>query len=139
MVEIYEKGWGHEEWIVNSDKYCGKILVLKKGKKCSVHYHKIKDETFHILSGLIILEVFPVSILNWIEITPEKSKYSLDELSLYLGDVKKIKMKKGDTFHLKPGLPHRFLGVDDESQILEVSTQHFEEDSYRVMPGDSQK
>ena len=45
------KGWGYEKWIVNNDKYCGKVLYFIKGKKCSWHYHKLKHETFYIQEG----------------------------------------------------------------------------------------
>ena len=47
----HEKGWGHELWIVNNNLYCGKILHFNKGKKCSWHYHKIKQETFYVQKG----------------------------------------------------------------------------------------
>lgn len=36
----------------------GKILTLKKGFRCSLHTHKIKDETFYILDGEVLMEVF---------------------------------------------------------------------------------
>ena len=49
--ERHEKGWGYELWIVNNDLYCGKILHFNKGKKCSWHYHKIKQETFYVQKG----------------------------------------------------------------------------------------
>ena len=38
------KGWGYEDWLVNKPDYCGKVLFLKKGKRLSWHYHKLKDE-----------------------------------------------------------------------------------------------
>ena len=41
-----EKGWGHEMIFATNEKYCGKILYIVKDRKCSWHYHKIKDETF---------------------------------------------------------------------------------------------
>ena len=53
-IEIHPKGWGHEKWIVNTDKYCGKILFFEEGKQCSWHYHKLKDETFYVQSGEIL-------------------------------------------------------------------------------------
>jgi len=43
-MNIVPKGWGHEKIIHNSNGYCGKVLCFDKGKKCSYHYHKIKDE-----------------------------------------------------------------------------------------------
>ena len=49
--EKHEKGWGYELWIVNNNLYCGKILHFDKGKKCSWHYHKIKQETFYVQKG----------------------------------------------------------------------------------------
>ena len=52
-----EKGWGYEVWIHNSEDYCGKILVLEKGKKCSLHHHIQKKETFYIQSGKLLMRV----------------------------------------------------------------------------------
>jgi quercetin dioxygenase-like cupin family protein len=116
-ADIYPKGWGRELWIANSEKYCGKILELNKGKKCSVHYHKIKDETFHILSGKVELRTYPEG---------------------YPGQLEEVVMNPGDTFHVPVGLVHQFYGLED-SKILEISTQHFEDDSYRLANGDSQE
>ena len=45
------KGWGYEDWIVNKEEYCGKLLFFKKGKSCSWHYHNLKDETFYVHKG----------------------------------------------------------------------------------------
>lgn len=101
--KIHEKVWGHEEWIVNTPAYCGKFLYLKMGKRCSLHYHKKKDETFYILKGKVLMEV------------NEKEKI----------------MKEGDNQHITPMTKHRFSGLKD-SVIIEFSTHHEEEDSYRV-------
>ena len=40
-------------------------------------------------------------------------------------------MVTGDSVHIPPRLKHRFTGVED-SKIIEISTQHFEDDSYRI-------
>ena len=53
LVKHVPKGWGYEKWIVNNEKYCGKLLFFEKGKKCSWHYHKLKHETFYLHSGRI--------------------------------------------------------------------------------------
>ena len=45
-IKHVPKGWGYEKWITNNEKYCGKLLYFNKGKKCSWHYHEIKEETF---------------------------------------------------------------------------------------------
>ena len=95
------KVWGHEEIIVNRD-YCGKKLILNKGFRCSMHYHKLKDETFYILSGKVLLEI---GMKKWI-------------------------MLPGDSMLIKPGQKHRFTGLED-SEIIEFSTHHEDSDSYR--------
>jgi quercetin dioxygenase-like cupin family protein len=96
-----KKNWGSEEWIVNRD-YCGKKLTLNKGFRCSMHYHKNKDETFYILKGKVLLEL-------------ENKKYIL---------------KPGDSMLVQPNQKHRFTGLED-SEIMEFSTHHEDEDSYR--------
>ena len=41
-----DKGWGWERWICNGPEYCGKLLFFNKGKKCSWHVHRLKDEVW---------------------------------------------------------------------------------------------
>ena len=102
LVKIVLKVWGHEEWIVNNEKYCGKKLVFKKGYRCSMHYHKIKDETFYVISGKILME---------------------------LDGVKRI-MTPGDSQRILPGQKHRVTAYENSS-LFEISTFHMDEDSYR--------
>lgn len=99
--EIHEKVWGEEQWIANRE-YCGKILVLKKGFRCSIHYHKIKDETFYILEGKMLIEL----------------------------DGERAIMNPGDAVLIKPGQKHRFTAMED-TRFIEFSTHHDESDSYR--------
>lgn len=113
-IKFVPKGWGFEKWIVNNENYCGKLLYLSKGKKCSWHYHKIKDETFYIQSGKIILF------------------YSEDD-DIELAH-KKI-LRKGDNFHVSVGLRHRMYALED-TELFEFSTQHFDSDSIRILNGD---
>ena len=113
-IEIHPKGWGYEKWIVNKEDYCGKLLHMIKGKKCSWHYHTLKDETFYLQEGKILL------------------KYSEDD------DIKKAKeivLNRGDKFHIYRGLRHQMFALED-TDLFEFSTQHFEHDSNRVIPGD---
>ncbi len=52
MIKVVPKKWGTEWWIVN-DEYCGKLLHIKQGKRCSLHYHPVKKETFYVLEGKV--------------------------------------------------------------------------------------
>ena len=56
-VRIVPKGWGREVWIANGDRYCGKILEIRKGKKCSLHFNKLKDESFCLRAGRLKVRV----------------------------------------------------------------------------------
>ncbi|MFW5870846.1 MAG: cupin domain-containing protein [Candidatus Sumerlaeota bacterium] len=100
-IPVYPKAWGEEHWIVNN-LYCGKKLVLKKGYRCSIHYHKLKDETFYVIAGRILLE---------------------------LDDEARV-LEPGDKVHVAIGQKHRFTGLE-RSEMIEFSTHHEEEDSYR--------
>ena len=109
-----EKGWGWERWICNGPEYCGKLLFFNKGKRCSWHKHRLKDEVFYLHSGKII--VF----------------YSDDD------DISKGKqciLSPGDNFHVYRGLRHQMYAIED-SELFEFSTQHFDTDSYRIIKGD---
>ena len=33
-IKYVPKGWGHEKWIVNTDEYCGKLLMFNLEKSC---------------------------------------------------------------------------------------------------------
>ena len=113
-IAIHPKGWGYEKWIVNKEDYCGKLLHMIKGKKCSWHYHTLKDETFYLQDGKILL------------------KYSDDD------DIKKANEtvhNRGDKFHIYTGLRNQMFDLED-TDLFEFSTQHFEHDSNRVIPGD---
>lgn len=113
-MTIHEKGWGHELWIVNKPEYCGKLLYIKAGKKVSWHYHKLKDETFYVQSGKIIL------------------LYSEED---DIEQASQIILEKGQSFHVYRNLRHRMIALED-TELFEFSTEHYEQDSYRVIKGD---
>lgn len=105
-VSVHKKVWGHETWLVNCQKYCGKILHFNAEHQSSLHYHKKKDETFYVLKG-----------------------------SGYLQLNKRLEvLLPGVVFRIKPGVIHRFIAYDD-LDIIEVSTKHYNSDSIRLQKG----
>lgn len=110
-----EKGWGYETIFVNNEKYCGKILHFNKNAKFSMHFHILKEETWYVQSGRFIFK--------WINTTN--------------ADVLETVLNSGDCITNKIGEPHQIICIE-EGDIFEVSTRHFDSDSYRVMKGDSQ-
>ena len=113
-IKHVPKGWGYEKWIVNTDEYCGKLLHFIKGKKCSWHYHKLKDETFYLQEGKLLV------------------KYSDND---NLDEATEIILERGDKFHVPTGMRHQMYALKD-TELFEFSTQHFDYDSIRLQKGD---
>lgn len=112
-VEIVEKGWGKEIIFANTPEYCGKILCFDKGKRFSMHFHIQKKKTWYVAKGRFTLV--------WIE---PKSGVKYSEY-LNVGDV--ITNERGE--------PHQLIALEN-GEIFEVSTTHYDDDSYRVWKGD---
>lgn len=115
ITMIHEKSWGFEHWFVNNEKYCGKLLYVRKDEwssKGKYHYHKIKDETFFVIDGVLLLDF-----------TDE------DDRPLH-----SIELDQYESFNVPPGMKHRFTSMSPEGcKFIEASTTHDEEDSYRCM------
>ena len=104
--KLVPKLWGSECWIVNNEKYCGKILHLKPGFSSSLHLHKVKHETMLCLRGR-------VRIYN-------ATGYS----AIYL--------EPGDSLELPPGTYHTFEALEGDAVLIEFSTHHDDDDVERA-------
>ncbi|MFW9991908.1 MAG: cupin domain-containing protein [Candidatus Odinarchaeota archaeon] len=98
-----EKLWGEEIWLVNNDKYCGKLLIVNRNARCSVHSHPKKQETFKAIEGFALLTI-------------NGKEYMLAPFT------------RPKT--ILPGEVHSFYGIT-ECVILEISTHHDDEDVIR--------
>ena len=106
-----EKLWGYELWIHNDPQYCGKLLVFTQaGNNFSMHYHMIKNETWYV----------------------NKGSFQYDWIETETGKLNRTTLHEGDVVYVTKGLPHQLKALVDDSVILEVSTEHFDDDSYRV-------
>ena len=111
-----EKPWGYELIWAETDEYVGKILHVRAGEALSLQYHEIKDETFFLLRGSLLLQV----------------GLSADQLIDY-------QMLEGQSFHMPTGTVHRMIAETD-CELAEVSTPHLDdlvrlEDRYdRIAP-----
>lgn len=113
-MKFVKKGWGHELWIHNSPEYCGKLLWIATWKKSSWHYHILKDETLYLHSGVLSILYSDGDDINFAQ--------------------EKV-LTPGENFHVYRGLRHRLYALE-ASEIFEFSTEHFDSDSIRVIPGD---
>jgi len=95
-----------ESWgaiIINcvNRQYCKKLIIMLPGQRHPNHYHKIKEETFQILSGELILD---------------------------LGDGEK-RFGPGDIVLVEKGVKHSFRS-ETGTIFEEVSSTHYPNDSY---------
>ncbi len=92
-----DKPWGHELVWASTDRYAGKILHIEPGHVLSLQYHERKDETIHVLRGVIIFRV-------------------------KIGDeLTERRMGVGESYHITPGTVHQMEAIE-VSDLLEAST-----------------
>lgn len=98
--------WGREVTVVNTDLYCFKEIHLtgRGDHQSSLHYHRIKDETFIIRKGVIHLELGAESLV----------------------------LNPSQIIHIPAGTPHRFRCLSSVGLIFEVSTHHEDSDTVRL-------
>ena len=106
-----EKPWGYELIWARTGDYVGKMLHIRKGHKLSLQYHRQKEETILVQSGIMTF-VF------------ENEKGALEE----------IRLNPGEAHHIPVGRKHRMIAVED-CNVFEVSTPQLDdvvrlEDSY---------
>ena len=114
-MRIVQKPWGHEEIWAETTNYVGKVLVINPGHRLSRQYHNLKEETFRVLSGELILEIGQGAGMQVSVLFPDES------------------------YHCPPGTIHRMIcdiASSEPVKVLEVSTNHLDdvvrlEDDYK--------
>lgn len=98
-MKIVNKPWGREIWIAyDNNRYAGKILEIKQGRRLSLQYHKEKHETLYLLEG--------------------KIRFSLED---ELGNLQTEVIPQGGVKIVKPGRQHRMEAIRD-SILVEFSS-----------------
>ena len=97
------KPWGHETIWARTDRYVGKILHVRAGESLSLQYHRAKEETMRVLSGVVTLDVAAAGE------TPRS-----------------VRLAPGDGWHIAPETRHRLTALED-ADILEVSTPELDD------------
>ena len=83
-------------------KYAKKIIIMLPNQSHPSHHHTIKDETFYIISGTLILT---------------------------LNNKKKV-LRPGDIIDIKKNSHHKFKAGNDGCIFDEISTTSIKSDSY---------
>ncbi|MBI2850751.1 MAG: cupin domain-containing protein [Chloroflexi bacterium] len=97
-----EKPWGYELLFAHTDKYAGKVMFVKKGRRASLQYHNQKDETMYVFQGKLLMEI-------------ERA-----------GQMVKSEVSTGASFHVSPLTKHRMTAIED-TFLFEVSTPELDD------------
>jgi mannose-6-phosphate isomerase len=98
-----EKPWGYEiRWAV-TERYAGKLIHVDRGHQLSLQYHVQKEESIHVISGVMDLQLESNS-----------------------GDVETHRLTAGMSAHIRPGRKHRFVAVED-TDLFEVSSPEIDD------------
>ena len=109
-----EKDWGYEIWLANNkhENYCAKILFIEKDKSTSMHYHVKKHETMYVLKGTLMVN-------------------GLGDRHSF-GHQFSMTAQEGESLEIERGRPHKLAAHHEDLTIIEASTFHEDEDSYRL-------
>jgi mannose-6-phosphate isomerase-like protein (cupin superfamily) len=102
-VRRVDKPWGYELVYGLTDRYCGKVLVVRAGEALSLQYHERKDEVLYLQSG--------------------RAEVELGERH---GPTTTEEVGPGRAFHLVPGTVHRIRALED-CVFLEASTPELDD------------
>ena len=96
------KPWGEEIIFAETERYAGKILVVRRNETLSLQYHNRKDETLYLYRGSVKLRI-------------EEG-----------GEGRESILSPGDSCRIRPGTPHRLEALED-SEVFEVSTPELDD------------
>ena len=100
------KPWGKEVIWAETKDYVGKLIYINEGHRLSLQYHEQKEETILVVSGELELTVSGQGRRG----------------------ISTLKLSAGDTFHVKPGMIHRFAATCGSNVVLtEVSTNDLDD------------
>ena len=93
-MDFNQTPWGFDMTWADTDKYSGRIIILREGEKLPYIYHKKQDITLFILQGIVQL------------IVEGRSKV----------------LNEQESYHVPPKLMHRIIALKGDATILEVGT-----------------
>ena len=101
---IVAKPWGQERIWAVTDRYVGKVILIRAGRRLSLQQHLVKDESILVLSGLLLL-------------------HRGDGVATLTTEV----LGPGDHRRIPTGLIHRFEALDADVELVEISTPELDD------------
>jgi mannose-6-phosphate isomerase len=98
-MSIVDKPWGHELIWAHTGAYVGKVIHIDAHHRLSLQYHTMKEETLYVIKGTLLLTH---------------------------GD-ETLTMSPGTHRHIPANTVHRMAALDDDVDVIEVSTPQLED------------
>lgn len=112
MSHIIGKAWGSTSLLLKTPIIEVHHLIVIPNAYCSLHMHSIKNNSFYVCDGTLIIET-------------HKNAYDL---------VDRTVLDRGDFTTVQPGEYHRFISGENGAEILEI--YHLEPLSEDIMRKD---
>ncbi len=100
---MVKKPWGWENRFAITDRYLGKVIHINAGEMLSLQFHRQKDETIYIVTGVMDLQL------------------EGDD-----GAIQTLRLAPGMSRRILPGRKHRMVGVED-CEFFEVSSPEIDD------------
>ena len=98
-----KKPWGWENRFAITDRYLGKVIHINAGEMLSLQYHRQKDESIFIVSGVMDLQ-----------------------LEDDAGAMQTLRLRPGQSQRIVPGRKHRMVAID-ACEFFEVSSPEIDD------------
>jgi mannose-6-phosphate isomerase len=102
-VRLVPKPWGEERIFAETSRYAGKLIIIRRGESLSYQYHNFKDETVHVLSGTLGLELEQGGLRST------------------------IALAEGEALRIEPGTKHRMFATEVDCTLVEVSSPELDD------------
>lgn len=100
-----DKPWGHELIWAETDRYVGKVIVVRAGRRLSLQRHERKDESVLVTGGRLLLH-----------------------LEDGTGAIRVHELRAGDHRRVPTGRIHRFEAPSDcDVELVEISTPELDD------------
>ena len=97
--QTVNKDWGREIIWAKTERYAAKFLKIKRDMKLDKQYHNHKEETVYVLYGTLVIEL----------------------------ENESVQIKKGQSYHIAPGVIHRYCSKFGEVDVIVVSNSELED------------
>lgn len=109
--------WGMELNWASNDSFAGKLLVFElPNKKTAMMIHKSRRKSWFVNAG----------------------QFKITFVDIKTGQAREQIIKEGNTIDIAEMTPHQLESLDHNSIIFEAGTPDYEDDQFRLDPGDEQ-